>query len=160
MDTGPIWTQIEYQIPYSTTSPQLFQALSEIGVSAISNAIDLIANGSTPTAQSGEVSIAAKVKKEECRIDWNASAEEILRKIRAFAFNPGVFSFIRGEQIKISEAQLAEGILAPGEISATGLVGTKDGAIQLINLTPAGKKAMPAKDWLNGFKPQQGERFE
>ena len=160
MDTGPIWSQIEYQIPYATTSPQLFEALSEIGVSAISNAIDLIANGSTPTAQSGEVSIAAKVKKEECRIDWNASAEEILRKIRAFAFNPGVFSFIRGEQIKISEAQLAEGILAPGEISATGLVGTKDGAIQLINLTPAGKKAMPAKDWLNGFKPQQGERFE
>ena len=83
-----------------------------------------------------------------------------MRKIRAFAFNPGVYSFIRGEQIKISDAHLAEGNLEPGEISATGLVGTKDGAIQLINLTPAGKKAMPAKDWLNGFKPQQGERFE
>ena len=160
MDTGPIWTQIEYQIPYATTSPQLFEALSEIGVIAISNSIDLIAKGSTPTAQSGEASIAAKVKKDECRIDWNISSEEILRKIRAFAFNPGVFSFIRGEQIKISDAHLAEGNLAPGEISTTGLVGTKDGAIQLVNVTPAGKKAMAAKDWLNGFKPQPGERFE
>ena len=160
MDTGPIWSQIEYQIPYATTSPQLFGTLSEIGVKAISNAIELIANGATPTAQSGEASIAAKVKKEECRIDWNNSAEEILRKIRAFSFNPGVFSFIRGEQVKISDAHLAEGNLAPGEISATGQVGTKDGAIQLVNLTPAGKKAMAVKDWLNGFKPQQGERFE
>ena len=160
MDTGPIWTQIEYQIPYATTSPQLFKALSEIGVTAVSNAIDLIAKGSTPTAQSGEVSIAAKVKKEECRINWSSTSEEILRKIRAFAFNPGVFTFIRGEQIKISEAHLADGKLAPGEISATGLVGTADGAIQLLNLTPAGKKAMAARDWLNGFKPQPGERFE
>lgn len=160
MDTGPIWTQIEYQIPYATTSPQLFKALSEIGVTAISNAIDLIAKGSTPTAQSGEFLLAAKVKKEECRINWSSTSEEILRKIRAFAFNPGVFTFIRGEQIKISEANLADGKLAPGEISATGLVGTADGAIQLLNLTPAGKKAMAAKDWLNGFKPQPGERFE
>ena len=160
MDTGPIWTQIEYQIPYATTSPQLFRVLSEIGVTAVSNAIDLIAKGSTPAAQSGEVSIAAKVKKEECRINWSSTSEEILRKIRAFAFNPGVFTFIRGEQIKISEANLADGKLAPGEISATGLVGTADGAIQLLNLTPAGKKAMAARDWLNGFKPQLGERFE
>ena len=160
MDTGPIWTQIEYQIPYATTSPQLFRVLSEIGVTAVSNAIDLIAKGSTPAAQSGEVSIAAKVKKDECRINWSSTSEEILRKIRAFAFNPGVFTFLRGEQIKISEANLADGKLAPGEISATGLVGTADGAIQLLNLTPAGKKAMAARDWLNGFKPQLGERFE
>lgn len=160
MDTGPIWTQIEYQIPYATTSPQLFKALSEIGVTAVSNAIDLVAKGSTPAAQSGEVSIAAKIKKDECRINWSSTSEEILRKIRAFAFNPGVFTFIRGEQIKVSEAHLADGKLAPGEISATGLVGTADGAIQLLNITPAGKKAMAARDWLNGFKPQLGERFE
>ena len=36
----------------------------------------------------------------------------------------------------------------------------EDGSVQLLTVVPAGKRAMSASDWLNGFKPQPGERFE
>ena len=50
--------------------------------------------------------------------------------------------------------------LQPGELNKSGQVGTGDGAIQLIELVPAGKRAMAVSDWLNGFKLQPGESFE
>ena len=160
MDTGPIWVQNSYEIPTDCTSPELFDALAKLGVSAVIESLLKIAGGDSPVAQSGVASIASKVSKEECRIDWNSSAAEILKKIAAFSFNPGVYSFIRGEQVKISKAELSDTKLAPGELTSTGLVGTSDRAILLLQLTPAGKKTMSARDWLNGFKAQPGERFE
>jgi methionyl-tRNA formyltransferase len=160
MDTGPIWVQHSYEIPPGCTSSELFEALANLGVSALKESLLKIEVGDNPVAQRGSASFAAKVSKEECRIDWNSSATEILRKIAAFSFNPGVHSFIRGEQIKISRAELSDAKLAPGELAASGLVGTSDNAIALVQVTPAGKKTMSARDWLNGFKAQPGERFE
>ena len=160
MDTGPIWVQNGYEIPTGCTSPELFDALAKLGVAAVKESLLKIEESDSPAAQSGAASIASKVSKEECRIDWNSSAAEILQKIAAFSFNPGVYSFIRGEQIKISKAELSDTKLAPGELTATGLVGTSDYALLLLQLTPAGKKTMTARDWLNGFKVQPGERFE
>ena len=160
MDTGPIWVQDTFEIPSGFTSPQLFEALANVGVGAVQEALLKIESGLKPVIQNGLASIASKVSKEECRIDWNSSANEILLKIAAFSFNPGVYSYIRGEQIKISCAELSDTKLAPGELTATGLVGTSDHAIALLQVTPAGKKSMSARDWLNGFKAQPGERFE
>ena len=160
MDTGPIWVQHSYEIPPGCTSPELFDALAKLGVEALEESLLKIEAGDKPVAQSGSASIATKVSKEECRIDWNSSATEILQKIAAFSFNPGVYSFIRGEQIKISGAELTDAKLAPGELTAAGLVGTSDHAIALLQVTPAGKRTMSARDWLNGFKAQPGERFE
>jgi methionyl-tRNA formyltransferase len=160
MDTGPIWVQHSYEIPPGCTSPELFAALAKLGVEALEESLLKIEAGDKPVAQSGSASIATKVSKEECRIDWNLSATEILQKIAAFSFNPGVHSFIRGEQIKISRAELSDAKLAPGELTAIGLVGTNDNAIALLQVTPAGRRTMSARDWLNGFKVQPGERFE
>ena len=160
MDTGPIWEQIKYQIPYGANSIELFKTLSIIGADALVSAIEKIQSGSKPTPQSGAVSIAAKISKQEGRIDWHLDAESIIRKIKAFASNPGVFTTIRGEKIKINEAHLTTGVYQPGELTNEGVVGTSAGAIQLINITPAGKRTMSVSDWLNGFKLKSGERFE
>lgn len=160
MDTGPIWEQIEYQIPYGANSVELFKELSIIGADALVGAIEKIQTGAKPTPQSGAVSIAAKISKQEGRIDWHLDAESIVRKIKAFSNNPGVFTSIRGEQIKINEAHMTTGVYEPGELTNEGVVGTSAGAIQLISLTPAGKRTMSVSDWLNGFKLKSGERFE
>lgn len=160
MDTGAIWQQSEFKIPYGMTSPDLFEALSEIGVAAVQDSLKKILSGATPEPQSGSATIASKVTKEECRIDWHADAEAIIRKIKAFSFNPGVFSFIRGEQIKISDARISESKLKPGALNSKGEVGCGTGSIQLLSVTPSGKRTMPVSDWLNGFKLLDGEAFE
>ena len=160
MDTGPIWVQREFDIPYGFSSPELFEALSNLGVEAVSAALAAIENSEIATPQSGEVTIAKKITKDECVVNWSSPAAEIVRKIKAFAFNPGVHSTIRGEKLKIADAREASTTLQIGELSRTGEVGTGDGSVQLISVIPAGKRLMSASDWLNGFKLAPGERFE
>ena len=160
MDTGPIWVQREFPIPYGFSSPELFESLASLGVVAVVEALRAIENGSKPVPQIGDPTVARKIRKDECVINWNDKSDVIVRKIKAFAFNPGVTTSIRGQQIKIGDARLGTSKLAPGEVNRSGEVGTLDGSIQIVSVVPAGKRAMSASDWLNGFKPQPGERFE
>lgn len=160
MDTGPIWAQYEYPIPHGFSSPQLFDALSTLGVTAIVESLIKIESGASPVMQTGIPTIAKKVTKDECSINWSSDTQSIIRKVKAFAFNPGVTSSIRGQQIKIAEIREGVSKLPPGELGKDGEVGTGDGAVQLLTVIPAGKRAMSVADWINGFKPQAGERFE
>lgn len=160
MDTGPIWRQIEYQIPYGASTTEVFAALSELGVTAVEEALLMIKEKREPTPQSGDASYASKISKSECAIDWYQPSETIIRKIKAFAFNPGVYARIREEQLKITDARISKLQLAPGELNSNGEVGTIDGSIKLLKVTPSGKRNMSVEDWLNGFKLKPGERFE
>lgn len=160
MDTGPIWVQREFPIPYGFSSPELFEELANLGVSAILDALSAIESGGKPHDQSGAATIAKKISKDECVINWNLDTGSIIRKVKAFAFNPGVTTSIRGQQMKIADVREGVSKLQPGELSKTGEVGTADGSVQLLTVIPAGKRAMSAPDWLNGFKPEAGERFE
>ncbi len=160
MDTGPIWTQEEFQVPYGYSSRELFGSLAAIGVGAVEKALPLIIAGESPKPQSGDISIARKIQKSECVIDWNLTSEEIVRKIKAFSFNPGVSTSIRNSPIKISDARVGASKLAIGELNKSGEVGSSDGSVQLLHVIPAGKREMSVSDWLNGFKPTLGERFE
>ncbi len=160
MDTGSIWVQREFPIPYGFSSPELFDSLAKLGVEAIQESLKLIESGRSPVPQIGEVSVAKKIAKEECVINWNLDTDSIVRKVKAFAFNPGVTTSIRGQQIKVADVRAGITKLQPGEVSKSGEVGTVDGSVQLLTVVPAGKRAMSASDWLNGFKPQPGERFE
>jgi len=160
MDTGSIWVQREFPIPYGFSSPELFESLASLGVVAVVEALRAIENGSKPVPQVGEVTVAKKIAKEECVINWDLDTDSIVRKVKAFAFNPGVTTSIRGQQIKVADVRAGITKLQPGEVSKSGEVGTVDGSVQLLTVVPAGKRAMSASDWLNGFKPQPGERFE
>jgi len=160
MDTGSIWVQREFPIPYGFSSPELFESLASLGVVAVVEALRAIENGSKPVPQIGEVTVAKKIAKEECVINWDLDTDSIVRKVKAFAFNPGVTTSIRGQQIKVADVRAGITKLQPGEVSKSGEVGTVDGSVQLLTVVPAGKRAMSASDWLNGFKPQPGERFE
>ena len=163
MDTGPIWHQIEYEIPTEASSNELFDSLSDLGVEAVKASLLEIENGSEPVPQNGVPSIARKIDKSECVIDWAKSSDEIWRKVRAFGSNPGVYTTIRGVRIKVLEVKPvvnSEVQLPAGSLTPEGIVATGDGAIQLLKIIPSGKSAMLVKDWLNGLKPIPGEAFE
>lgn len=163
MDTGPIWHQIEFEIPTGASSNELFDSLSILGAEAVKTSLLEIEKGSEPVPQSGVPSIARKIDKSECVIDWAKSSDEIWRKVRAFGSNPGVYTTIRGVRIKVLEVKPvvnSEVQLPAGSLTPEGIVATGDGAIQLLKIIPSGKSAMLVNDWLNGFKPIPGETFE
>lgn len=160
MDTGPIWVQKSFEIPPEFTAVQLFESLSLLGSVAITQTLDLITSGSSPTPQVGPATIAKKISKSETHINWRDDALQILRKIRALTPNPGAFTNARKEPLKILNAELTSEKLEPGVFNQLGLVGTGSNALKLLEVKPSGKRVMSASEWLNGFRPQLGEKFE
>jgi methionyl-tRNA formyltransferase len=86
-----------------------------------------------------------------------------VNKILGFAPNPGATAKFRGEVLRITRAQGSDQSLPVGEIaSANGsvFVGTSTTAVELLEVTPAGKKSISAAAWANGARFSAGETIE
>jgi methionyl-tRNA formyltransferase len=142
--------------------PTLHDRLAKLGAKAIIEAIDAIAAGTaTPRPQPQEgATYASKIRKEEALIDWTKSAVEIDRLVRAFNPWPVAETRWNGQQLRIWEAAPLEikTSAAPGTVIATSAEGidvaTGDGVLQLTCVQSAGRKAMPAADFLKSNRPE------
>ena len=164
MDTGPIYLKIEHEIKPNTTAGELLKELSLLGPRAIGETLKAIENGVAPTPQDdSQATNAAKLSKVEAQINWTDDAKNIVNKILGFAPNPGATAKFRGEVLRITRARLSEHSLPVGEISLVSgsvLVGTTTSAVELLEVTPAGKKPMTALAWANGARFTTGEILE
>ena len=164
MDTGPIYLQTKHSIKPNTTAGELLDELAQLGPSAIGETLSAIENGIEPVAQDHSLATsAAKLTKSEAQIDWSETAENIVNRILGFAPNPGATARFRGEVLRISKARVSEHSLSLGDISVLSgsvLVGTSTSAVELLEVTPAGKKAMSATAWANGARFTVGETIE
>ena len=101
-----------------------------------------------------------KIKKEDTYIRFDEKAENIYGKIRAFTPTPGAKCFIKGELVRIIEAEVEEveynhnnyGKVLDNNL----LVACKTGSIRLIKIQRQGRKPMLVKDVLNGWKIEKG----
>jgi methionyl-tRNA formyltransferase len=156
LDTGPIVSQVEYQpLPFDTAGVQLHK-MAELGASQLIDALNEI-DSLELVEQVGEPSHAPKLSRSQGRINWASSSAEIDRVIRAVTPEPGAHTVVSdsGQTIAIIRAfPSPEALeLSPGEISVVSgkvHVGTRDGAIVLDRLVPAGKTEMAAVDWCRG----------
>ena len=163
MDTGPIYSSITVPIPPTMRSYELLEQLSVVGIEAVKDALIAIESGVAPVAQTGEASMAAKINREEAKLDWNSTAHALINKIRAFYPQPQAWTIFRGQPLKISLAKISESdlILQPGELRVVGnecCIGTNDAVLVLQRLTPAGKKEISALDWSRGARFESSER--
>ena len=166
LDTGPIYTQVEFDIPDDSNSKDVLNSLSGIGATAFAKVLTQLEDGVVPTAQSMEgVSLAAKISKDEAKISWKKKGFEVVNSVRAFTPAPGAWTTYKGEVLKIVSVQPASilATLRPGQIHIENkklFAGCDDSAIQILKIVPSGKKEMNASDWLNGARLASGEFFE
>lgn len=163
MDTGPIYCVKRFALDNDITSDELFSELAVVGVDAVMEALAAIASGRKATPQRAEDATRAhKLQKSEGEIDWQASAEEISRKVRAFTSNPGAWTTFRGLTMKIDTVSINELRAEPGLIVQEGknvYVGTGTTSINIGFCTPAGKQRMDSVSWINGARLKTGEKF-
>ncbi len=158
LDTGDIIRPQAIAIEAHHTRATLTESLSTLGANLLIETLPDWLNGKIiPQKQDDALAtFAPRLKKSEGRIDWRQSAIEIERHIRAFTPQPGAFSFWGETRIKILAAQVqTDGKVHPGEIVQKGktvAVGTGDGLLTLIEIQPAGKRAMHALDFARGAK--------
>jgi methionyl-tRNA formyltransferase len=150
LDTGPVRLESRTPIADKTTG-ELTQELAAMGAELIVQVLaDLEAY--PPHAQPDEgITYAHKIDKAEARLDFSASAEQVLRQIRAFMPAPGAFFELEGERHKVLSAELAEGNGPSGAtLDDTLTIACGSGAIRMQTVQRAGKPAMPSADLLRG----------
>ena len=104
------------------------------------------------------VTYAEKIEPRDRLLDPSLRAGELERRVRAL--HPHVGAYIEldgGERLGVRRARLAAGVdgVAPGELKAEDsrlLYGAAQGALELLELHPAGRRPMDAGDWLRGRK--------
>jgi methionyl-tRNA formyltransferase len=168
LDTGPTLLERRRPIGPHETSCDLHDSLSELGATALLEAIEGVAGGTlVPRPQSAEgVTYAAKIEKAEARVDWKAGAAALDRSIRAFNPWPIAETRLAGESVRLLRAQVAE---AGGQVAEPGsLLGLADdglrvacgeGVLAVQELQRAGKRPVTARDFANGVRVA-GTRFE
>ena len=157
LDTGPMLMKTTCAIEPTDTSASMYAKLAQLGPQTLLTTLDQLAAGtlSAEPQDSSKANYAQKLSKEEARIDWQQSANQLERSIRAF--NPWPISYfsVAEQTIKVWEASvLAEtSSAAPGTLLRAGKAGievaTGDGVLRLLTLQPAGKKPMQAHELLN-----------
>lgn len=157
VDTGDMLYKLACPVTPEDTSATLYDKLAGLGPQGLIETLQQLAQGSAqPQVQDEElVTYAEKLSKDEARMDWSLSAEQLERCIRAF--NPWPMSwFVVDEQpVKVWKASVLPSSTQaePGtivEASKSGIqVATAEGILNLESLQPAGKKAMSAQDLLN-----------
>jgi methionyl-tRNA formyltransferase len=166
LDTGPVLLREAVAIGPDDTAGTLHDRLAALGAQLVVAALDGLARGTiaaTPQPAEG-ATYAVKLAKHEARIDWTRPAAELERQVRAFNPFPGATARLRGTEIKIWRAAVAEAAGEPGVVlaldSAAIVVACGCGALRLEALQRAGGKRLPAREFLRGFALAAGERFE
>ena len=168
LDTGPMLLTEHVAIDAAATTGSLHDRLARLGADMIVKALMLRAAGrleSRPQPLAG-VTYAAKISKEEARLDFTRPAAELERKIRAFNPYPGTHAEVNGVPIKIwgAEAIDAGSDALVGEVLAADsqhgiIVACKSGTLRLTELQKPGGKRLPAAEFLKGF-PLAGLSFD
>jgi methionyl-tRNA formyltransferase len=151
LDSGPMLLKREVPVDRKNAA-QLTEELAQIGARLM---VDYLADpGRYPPEPQNEeeVTYAAKIRKEEARIDWAFPALQILHQVRGLAPFPGAWFETNGERIKLLDAEVVEGDGRPGEVLDDALrIACGDGALQPLLVQRAGKGAMPVDELLRGF---------
>jgi methionyl-tRNA formyltransferase len=170
LDTGPIVSQCRTAIQPEDDSATLHDRLARLGAELLVLTIPDFAAGDIQPAPQPDagVSYAAKIKKEDGRIDWNQLARVIGNRLRAFTPWPGAFTFYPGQPkphlLKIWKVEVVEKSGGGGEILSadkTGIVvGCGEHALRILELQREGGRRLTAAEFLAGHALKVGEKFE
>jgi len=162
LDTGPVLARQRVAIGPRMTVAELHDDLVRVGAPLMLRAVHDFADGKiVPEAQSADgVTYAAKLLKDEGRIDWTKSAAEIDRMVRALNPGPGTTFELNGERIKLLAAEPVSGSGAAGTmLDDAGTVACGNGALKLLKLQRPSKSAVAIADFLHGLPLPKGLRI-
>lgn len=160
MDAGPVYLQETTPLEGSETSPELYAKFGTRGADLLTSILPGILDETIPAAPQNDAaaSYCQLIKKEDGLLDWTQeTAEQIERKIRAYAYWPQCRAMIGGLDLIITAAHAVPSDLnAPGTYKidvATSLliVNTREGSLSIDQVKPLGKKEMPIQAFLAGY---------
>jgi len=166
LDTGPVAMAERVAITPEMNAGQLHDRLMVVGADLMVRALAALERGSlsfSPQPEAGVI-YAAKITKDECRIDFARTAQAVHDHIRGLAPFPGAFAEIGPEgarkRLKVLRTMVSDGNGTPGMVlDGQFTIACAEGAIRLVEVQPAGKGAMSATEFLRGTPILPGTRL-
>ncbi|HLB87027.1 MAG TPA: methionyl-tRNA formyltransferase [Terriglobales bacterium] len=165
LDTGDILLQKEVAIEPQDTTETLAPRLAAIGADLMVETLHGLKAGTIqPRPQDNtKATLAPILKKEDGRIEFHLTAQEICNRVRGFQPWPGTFTSFRGKNLHVWAAMPVQRTLEEGEVIVDTdrfIVGCGAGtALALLEVQPEGKKRMAVRDFVHGYHPHTGERL-
>jgi len=163
MDTGQVLTSLSTSIGFNETAGELLARLAELSKSLLSEALPQLYSGTFKLhEQIGDSSSAPKPTREEARLDFAQPAIHLENIVRGMNPEPMAWCLASEEVLRVISAVenrsaslgSGESRVAPGSIfSVDGKVFAccgQDSILELVEVQPSSKRAMPARDWFNG----------
>ena len=165
LDTGDILLQKEVPVEPKDTAATLAPTLAAVGADLMIETLEsLSADVIRPRKQDdSQASLAPILKKEDGRIDFQLTAQEIYNRLRGFQPWPGAFTSFRGKTLQVWDAAVVDYSIPEAEILVRDglmLVGCGGGsALSLLEVQLEGKKRMQGRDFIHGYRPQPSEKL-
>ncbi len=165
LDTGDVLLQQELTISDNDTAETLGRHLAGLGASLLLKTMQAIRQGTVePTPQAGTPTFAPPLKKEDGRIHWSGTAEEIFNLVRGMYPWPGAYCILGQERLKIIRVKALAGPSGKAgrieEAAGDLIVGTGNGMISILELQAEGKRRMSTRDFLQGRRLKAGDFFD
>jgi len=169
MDAGPILLQAEEPIAAQESASALSARLSELGAELLVEALALLEVDALEEREQDHTraTFAPKLTRELARIDFAESSTTIERLVRAMDAVPGAWCRLGDAPLKLfrpfadrSAATAPPGTVLAADPAAGFRVATGEGSVRFEEVQPAGKRRMPAADWLRGQSTLLGMRLE
>ncbi len=175
LDTGDILMQRETPIRIEDTAETLGPKLALIGADLMVETLRGLENGQIrPTPQDhSQATLAPILKKEDGRMDFARTANDLFNRLRGFQPWPGAFTIFKGKTLQVHCAQPAQHAikLTPGQVAIEGtrlFVGCgkdrdkdndADTALELFEVQLEGKRRMTAPEFINGYRLKSGDHL-
>jgi methionyl-tRNA formyltransferase len=165
LDCGPVFHIEELDIGPRETAGELHDRLATLGGKMLVAHLDAILGGDLEPVPQDEAlaTYAPKIDKQDARIDWALTADEVARRIRAYNPFPGAFCFSGETRIKIWRAAAIAGSGAPGAVLQSDreavVIACGDGALRLDELQLPGKRRVAAHEFA-GQLDLAGQRLD
>ena len=155
LDAGPVMRQEKINITSEMNAEDLSNKLSDLSSKLILECIDEIEGGKAKFIDQDEqkATYAKKINKEEGKINWDNSAENILAQINSLLPNPGAWFSFMGERYKILKASISEAEGEKGKVIDNNLtIACKSKSIKVNEIQRQGKNKQSTSEFLLGSK--------
>jgi methionyl-tRNA formyltransferase len=167
VDTGNILLQARMPIFQDATAGDVHDALSILGAETVLQTVQMIESGKVnPQSQNDNLATPApKIFKNNCRIQWSASAQNIHNFIRGLSPHPAAWTTHKGKAIKLFKTSIVEKHSAqPGILlqrtTDSFIVGTGENALAILEIQQEGRKKMTIAEFLRGYHIEVGDLLE
>ena len=160
LDSGPVMKKIKIDINSHDSSGKILEKLSKIGAENIVSALDDIFDDKAKFTEQDHslATYAKKIKKNECKIDWEENAKNIIGKINGLNPNPGAWFEYQKIRYKIWQASISEKKGVSGSILDKNFtIACKDQSIKITEIQREGKNKLLLKNFLLGVNFKIGD---